>query len=83
MKIRSLAAKPKISSASLCLLWRNCSRHDTRHRHQRHRRRHFRWSCAGAKDTAKVAMADAYQGLKSLIKEKFGHDSDVAEAIDR
>jgi hypothetical protein len=38
---------------------------------------------AGATDTAKVAMADAYQGLKSLINEKFGHDSDVAEAIDR
>jgi hypothetical protein len=37
---------------------------------------------AGAKDTAKVAMTDAYQGLKSLIKEKFGHNSDVAEAID-
>jgi hypothetical protein len=36
-----------------------------------------------AKDTAKVAMADAYQGLKTLIKEKFGHDNDVAEAIDR
>jgi hypothetical protein len=37
----------------------------------------------GATDTAKSAIADAYQGLKSLIKEKFGHDSDVAEAIDK
>jgi hypothetical protein len=38
---------------------------------------------AGATDTAKSAIADAYQGLKSLIKKKFGHDSDVAEAIDK
>lgn len=37
---------------------------------------------AGAKDTAKSAIADAYQGLKSLIKKKFGHDSDAADAID-
>jgi hypothetical protein len=37
---------------------------------------------AVATDTAKSAIADAYQGLKSLIKNKFGHDSDVAEAID-
>jgi hypothetical protein len=38
---------------------------------------------AGAKDTAKSAIADAYQGLKSLIKKKFGSDSDAAEAIDK
>jgi hypothetical protein len=38
---------------------------------------------AGATDTAKSAIADAYQGLKSLIKKKFGHDSDVAEAIEK
>jgi hypothetical protein len=38
---------------------------------------------AGATDTAKSAIADAYQGLKSLIKKKFGYDSDVAEAIDK
>jgi hypothetical protein len=38
---------------------------------------------AGATDTAKSAIADAYEGLKSLIKKKFGHDSDVAEAIDK
>ena len=37
---------------------------------------------AGATDTAKSAMADAYEGLESLIKKKFGHDSDVAEVID-
>jgi hypothetical protein len=38
---------------------------------------------AGATDTAKSAIADAYQGLKSLIKKKFGHDSEAAEAIDK
>jgi hypothetical protein len=38
---------------------------------------------AGATDTAKSAIRDAYEGLKSLIKKKFGHDSDVAEAIDK
>jgi hypothetical protein len=38
---------------------------------------------AGASDTAKVAIADAYQGLKSLVKKKFGHDSDAAEAIEK
>jgi hypothetical protein len=38
---------------------------------------------AGATDTAKSAIADAYNGLTSLIKTKFGHDSDVGEAIDR
>lgn len=38
---------------------------------------------AGAKDTTKSAIADAYQGLKSLIKAKFGHKSEAAEAIDK
>jgi hypothetical protein len=38
---------------------------------------------AGATDTAKSAIADAYQGLKSLVMKKFGHDSDAAEAIDK
>jgi hypothetical protein len=40
-------------------------------------------AAAGATDTAKSAIADAYQGLKRLVKKKFGHDSDVAEAIDK
>ena len=40
-------------------------------------------SVAGATDTVKVAIADAYQGLKSLVKKKFGDHSDVAEAIDK
>jgi hypothetical protein len=37
----------------------------------------------GATDTAKSAIADAYEGLKSLIKKKFGHDSEPAQAIDK
>ena len=38
---------------------------------------------AGTTDTAKSAIADAYEGLKSLIKKKFGHESDAAQAIDK
>jgi hypothetical protein len=37
---------------------------------------------AGATDAAKSAMADSYQGLKSLIKKNFGDHSGVAKAID-
>ena len=37
---------------------------------------------AGATDSAKSGTDDAYQGLKSLIKKKFGHDNDATEAID-
>jgi hypothetical protein len=37
----------------------------------------------GATDTAKKAIADGYEGLKSLIKKKFGGDSDAVEAIDK
>jgi hypothetical protein len=37
---------------------------------------------AGTTDTAKSAIADGYQGLKSLIKKKFGDHSGVAKAID-
>jgi hypothetical protein len=37
---------------------------------------------AGDTDAAKVTIADAYEELKSLVKKKFGHDSDVAEVID-
>jgi hypothetical protein len=35
----------------------------------------------GDTDAAKVTIADAYEELKSLVKKKFGHDSDVAEVI--
>jgi len=38
---------------------------------------------AGATDTAKSAIADAYQGLKSLIKKKSGDESEAAKAIER
>jgi esterase/lipase superfamily enzyme len=38
---------------------------------------------AGVTDTVKSAIGDAYQSLKSLIRTKFGHDSNVIEAIDR
>jgi hypothetical protein len=38
---------------------------------------------AGVTDTAKSAIGDAYQGLKSLIKKKFGHDSEAGRAIDK
>jgi len=38
---------------------------------------------AGATDTAKSAVADAYQGLKSLIKKRFGDHSEAAEAVDK
>jgi hypothetical protein len=38
---------------------------------------------SGATDTAKSAIADSYSGLKSLIKKKFGHDGEPAQAIDK
>lgn len=37
----------------------------------------------GATDTAKKVIADSYEGLKSLIRKKFGGDSDAAVAIDK
>jgi hypothetical protein len=37
---------------------------------------------SGAKETAKAAIADGYQGLKSLIKTTFGHHSEAVKAID-
>jgi hypothetical protein len=38
---------------------------------------------AGTTGTAKSAIADGYQGLKSLIKKKFGDHSEASEAIDK
>jgi hypothetical protein len=45
--------------------------------------RHLVGTLTGAADTTKSAIADACEGLKSLIKKKFGHDSDADEAIDK
>jgi hypothetical protein len=38
---------------------------------------------SGATDIAKKAIADSYEGLKQLIKAKFGHTSEVASALDK
>ena len=40
-------------------------------------------AATGATDTAKKAIADAYDGLKSLIRKKFGGDSEAAVATDK
>jgi hypothetical protein len=39
-------------------------------------------AATGATDAAKKAVVDAYEGLKSLIKTRFGNDSKTALAID-
>jgi hypothetical protein len=38
---------------------------------------------AGVTDTAKKAIGDAYAGLKTLLKRKFGGDSKVVEAVEK
>ena len=38
---------------------------------------------AGLTDTAKAVIADAYTGLKALIKDAFGAGNSVAEAAER
>jgi hypothetical protein len=40
-------------------------------------------AASGATDTAKKAIADAYDGLKSLVKRKLGGNSDAAVALDK
>jgi hypothetical protein len=40
-------------------------------------------AATGATDTAKKAITDAYDGLKSIIKKKFGSDSEAVHAIDK
>ncbi len=40
-------------------------------------------TAAGATDVAKKGIADAYDGLKSLIKGKFGGHSEAAQAIEK
>jgi len=36
----------------------------------------------GVSTVGENVLVDAYEGLKSLIKRKFGHESDVAKAVD-
>ncbi|MEB3121599.1 MAG: hypothetical protein VKL41_10310 [Snowella sp.] len=38
---------------------------------------------AAAQDTAGVAVKDAYEGLKKLIKQKFGDKTDLVDAVDK
>jgi hypothetical protein len=38
---------------------------------------------SAAGDVAKTALVDCYDGLKALLKKKFGSESDVAEAVDK
>jgi Het-E N-terminal domain len=38
---------------------------------------------AGLTDTAKTAIGDAYAGLKALLKQKFGGDSKMVEAVEK
>lgn len=40
-------------------------------------------SMGGVTDVAKKAIGDSYEGLKALIKKKFGHGSNVSQAIER
>ncbi|MGF6408360.1 hypothetical protein [Paraburkholderia sp. MM5482-R1] len=34
-------------------------------------------------EVAKKAISDSYEGLKGLLKKKYGSESDVAEALDK
>lgn len=38
---------------------------------------------SAAGNVAKKALVDCYDGLKALLKKKFGAESDVAEAVDK
>ncbi len=37
----------------------------------------------GVNETAKKAVADAYEGLKALLKKKFHSNRDLAEAVEK
>lgn len=37
----------------------------------------------GVTEVSKKAIVDAYDGLKALIRRKFGKDSELAEAVDK
>lgn len=38
---------------------------------------------SGLTEVGKSSITDAYEGLKSLIKKKFGSDSGIVEAVDK
>jgi hypothetical protein len=40
-------------------------------------------AASGATDVAKSALVDGYNGLKNLIKKKWGGDSEVSRAIEQ
>jgi hypothetical protein len=73
--------EPEILAASRAICGPIAPLHSTRDRLQRHNRGPL--SSAAATDTAKSAIADADQYLKSLFKKKFGHYSNFAEAIEK
>jgi len=40
-------------------------------------------AASGVTDVAKKAIVDGYEGLKALLKKKFGSNSDAADALDK
>ena len=38
---------------------------------------------SGVTEVAKKAIVDGYEGLKALLKKKFGNNTDVSDAIDK
>jgi len=40
-------------------------------------------AASGLTDVGKKAIADAYDGLKTLLKKKFGHESEVVKSVER
>jgi hypothetical protein len=40
-------------------------------------------AASGATDVAKSALVDGYNGIKNLIKKKWGGDSDVSKAVEQ
>jgi hypothetical protein len=40
-------------------------------------------AASGATDVAKKAVVEGYEGLKALLKKKFGSNSDAADALEK